>query len=61
MTMKKLLLLFLFAIATVITSGAQVNELSDQDLQALKDREGEVIDMFQNNLNILTSKKWKTT
>ena len=59
--MKKLLLLFLFAIATVITSGAQVNELSDQDLQAFKDREGEVIDMFQNNLNILTSKKWKTT
>lgn len=56
--MKKLLLLFLFAIATVITSGAQVNELSDQDLQALKDREGEVIDMFQNNLNILTSKKY---
>ena len=58
--MKKLLSLFIFAIATVITAGAQVNELSDQDLQALKDREGEVIDMLQNNLNILTSKKYSS-
>ena len=32
-------------------------DLSEQDIQAFKDRVGEVIDMFQNNLSILGGKK----
>lgn len=48
----------LFAILFAsITVQAQVNDLSERDIQAFKDRAGEVIDMFQNNLSILGAKK----
>ena len=57
MIMKKLVsILVLFLVAT-FSAQAQVNDLSEQDIQAFKDRVGEVIDMFQNNLSILGGKK----
>lgn len=40
-----------------LTMSAQINDLTEQDIQAFRDRIGEVIDMFQNNLSILGSKK----
>lgn len=40
------------------TAKAQVNDLSESDIQAFKDRVGEVIDMFQNNLSILGGKQY---
>lgn len=45
-----------FTIAS--TAKAQVNDLSESDIQAFKDRVGEVIDMFQNNLSILGGKQY---
>ena len=44
-------------LALTFTAQAQVNDLSEQDIQAFRDRIGEVIDMFQNNLSILGGKK----
>ena len=55
--MKKLLSIVLFALVATFPAQAQVNDLSEQDIQAFKDRVGEVIDMFQNNLSILGGKK----
>ena len=55
--MKKLLSFVLLVFAATFTAQAQVNDLSEQDIQAFKDRVGEVIDMFQNNLSILGGKK----
>ncbi len=55
--MKKLLSIVLFALVASFPAQAQVNDLSEQDIQAFKDRVGEVIDMFQNNLSILGGKK----
>lgn len=55
--MKKFLSIFLFATTSIFAANAQVNDLSEQDIQAFRDRVGEVIDMFQNNLNILAGKK----
>lgn len=45
-----------FTIAS--TAKAQVSDLSESDIQAFKDRVGEVIDMFQNNLSILGGKQY---
>lgn len=55
--MKKFLSVVMLCIITTFSAQAQVNDLSEQDIQAFKDRVGEVIDMFQNNLNILGGKK----
>jgi hypothetical protein len=55
--MKKFLSIVILAFITSLSAQAQVNDLSEQDIQAFKDRVGEVIDMFQNNLNILAGKK----
>lgn len=55
--MKKFLSIVLLSLIATISAHAQVNDLSEQDIQAFKDRVGEVIDMFQNNLNILAGKK----
>lgn len=55
--MKKLLSFVLLVFVATFTAQAQVNDLSEQDIQAFKDRVGEVIDMFQNNLSILGGKK----
>lgn len=47
----------MLAIAWVcLPAVAQTNELSQGDIQAFRDRIGEMIDMFQNNLSILGSK-----
>lgn len=53
--MKKVLLVFA-AIAFSMSAMAQTHDLSQGDIQAFKDRIGEMIDMFQNNLSILGSK-----
>ena len=53
--MKKVLLLFT-VIAFNMSAMAQTHDLSQGDIQAFKDRIGEMIDMFQNNLSILGSK-----
>lgn len=55
--MKKFLSVVMLCIITTFSAQAQVNDLSEQDIQAFKDRVGEVIDMFQNNLSILGGKK----
>lgn len=55
--MKKLVSILLFSFIATFSAQAQVNDLSEQDIQAFKDRVGEVIDMFQNNLSILGGKK----
>ena len=55
--MKKILMSLLLALSFFSSASAQVNDLSESDIQAFKDRVGEVIDMFQNNLSILGSKK----
>lgn len=55
--MKKLFSVFLLSFVAAISANAQINDLSDQDIQAFQDRVGEVIDMFQNNLSILGGKK----
>lgn len=58
--MKKLISIIFVILSmsfTAQTAQAQVNDLSEQDIQAFKDRVGEVIDMFQNNLSILGAKK----
>ena len=55
--MKKFLSIVVLSLITTFSAQAQINDLSEQDIQAFKDRVGEVIDMFQNNLNILGGKK----
>lgn len=55
--MKKIFVFMLLALFTTFTGHAQINDLSEQDIQAFRDRAGEVIDMFQNNLSILGGKK----
>ncbi len=55
--MKKLLAITMMLLMSSLTMSAQINDLTEQDIQAFKDRVGEVIDMFQNNLSILGSKK----
>ena len=55
--MKKFLSIVVLSLITTFSAQAQINDLSEQDIQAFKDRVGEVIDMFQNNLNILSGKK----
>lgn len=55
--MKKILSILIMLLFTTFTVQAQVNDLSEKDIQAFKDRVGEVIDMFQNNLSILGGKK----
>lgn len=57
--MKRLLIL-ICSIAMFLSANAQVNDLSESDIQAFKDRAGEIIDMFQNNLSILAGKKHST-
>lgn len=56
--MKKIIILLFLCIPAFTYSNAQVNDLSESDIQAFKDRIGEVIDMFQNNLSILGGKKY---
>lgn len=55
--MRKLLSFIIFTLAATFSASAQINDLTDQDIQAFQDRVGEVIDMFQNNLSILGGKK----
>lgn len=55
--MKKTILAILLALI-ILPVHAQVNDLSESDVQAFKDRAGEVIDMFQNNLAILGGKRF---
>ena len=55
--MKKLFSVFLLSFVAAVSANAQINDLSEQDIQAFQDRVGEVIDMFQNNLSILGGKK----
>ena len=57
--MKKTFLAFLLALI-FIPVHAQVSDLSESDIQAFKDRAGEVIDMFQNNLAVLGGKKFSS-
>lgn len=56
--MKKIITLFFLFLTIASTAKAQVNDLSESDIQAFKDRVGEVIDMFQNNLSILGGKQY---
>ena len=56
--MKKIISLLILFFTAFPVANAQVNDLSESDIQAFKDRVGEVIDMFQNNLSILGSKKY---
>ena len=56
--MKKIITLFYLFFTRASTAKAQVNDLSESDIQAFKDRVGEVIDMFQNNLSILGGKQY---
>lgn len=56
-TMKRLLF-FICSMAVFMSANAQVNNLSESDIQSFKDRAGEIIDMFQNNLSILAGKKY---
>lgn len=56
--MKKIITLFFLLFTIASTAKAQVNDLSESDIQAFKDRVGEVIDMFQNNLSILGGKQY---
>ena len=56
--MKKIITLFFLFLTIASTAKAQVNDLSVSDIQAFKDRVGEVIDMFQNNLSILGGKQY---
>lgn len=55
--MRKLLSFIILTLAATFSASAQINDLTDQDIQAFQDRVGEVIDMFQNNLSILGGKK----
>lgn len=55
--MKRILILFC-GITMFLSANAQVNDLSESDIQSFKDRAGEIIDMFQNNLSILAGKKY---
>ena len=55
--MKKLVSILFFTFIATFSAQAQINDLSEQDIQAFKDSVGEVIDMFQNNLSILGGKK----
>ncbi|MDR3268474.1 MAG: hypothetical protein LBT83_05355 [Tannerella sp.] len=56
--MKQLrFLLIIFLLATVhISMNAQTNDLSAEDIAAFKERTGQMIDRFQNNLSVLGSK-----
>lgn len=54
----KRLLIFICSIAVFVSVNAQTNNLSESDIQAFKDRAGEIIDMFQDNLSILAGKKY---
>lgn len=55
--MKRVLFLLLLSLSFSVSKvNAQVSDLSESDIQAFKDRVGEVIDMFQNNLSILGGK-----
>lgn len=56
--MKKIITLLFLFFTLASTAKAQVNDLSESDIQAFKDRVGEVIDMFQNNLSILGGKQY---
>lgn len=56
--MKKIITLLFLFLTIASTAKAQVNDLSESDIQAFKDRVGEVIDMFQNNLSILGGKQY---
>lgn len=56
--MEKIITLFFLFFTIASTAKAQVNDLSESDIQAFKDRVGEVIDMFQNNLSILGGKQY---
>ena len=56
--MKKIIFSILLALVAMIPAQAQVSDLSESDIQAFKDRAGEVIDMFQNDLSILAGKKY---
>lgn len=57
--MKRVLFLLLLSLSFSVSKvNAQVSDLSESDIQAFKDRVGEVIDMFQNNLSILGGKKY---
>lgn len=57
--MKRALFLLLLSLSFSVSKvNAQVSDLSESDIQAFKDRVGEVIDMFQNNLSILGGKKY---
>lgn len=56
--MKKIIFSILLALVAMIPAQAQVSDLSESDIQAFKDRAGEVIDMFQNSLSILAGKKY---
>ena len=56
--MKKLFTLLVLCFVFLPHAKAQVNDLTESDIQAFKDRVGEIIDMFQNNLSILGGKKY---
>lgn len=56
--MKRIALMLMFCLAMLPSANAQVSDLSESDIQAFKDRVGEIIDMFQNNLSILGGKKY---
>ena len=56
--MKKTAMLLAMVFVCSFHANAQVNDLSEVDIQAFKDRVGDIIDMFQNNLSILGSKKF---
>lgn len=56
--MKKLFPVLLLCFVFLPNAKAQVNDLTESDIQAFKDRIGDVIDMFQNNLSILGGKKY---
>lgn len=56
--MKRIITLLFICMTMFAQANAQVSDLSESDIQAFKDRIGEVIDMFQNNLSILGGKKY---
>lgn len=56
--MKKLFTLLVLCFVFLPHAKAQVNDLTESDIQAFKDRVGEIIDMFQNNLSILGGKRY---
>lgn len=56
--MKRIFALLFMGMMMFTQAHSQVNDLSESDIQAFKDRIGEVIDMFQNNLSILGGKQY---